>query len=1240
MAGRSSFRVRRFVSGAVAAGLSATLLQFISVNGAGAQVPCVASRADVSAALLSAKACGGPVEAMDRRTSSSRTLVGADGTATVEHHVSPRWVRRPGGSWADLDTTLRFEGETLAAAATLLPVTFSPGGTGPLATLTDGTRKLSMTWSGKTLPAPVLSGATATYAEVLPGVDLQVTALPQGFSEVLVVHSALAAANPELAQLSFELQTNGVVLGADGAGGVQAKDERGDVVFSSPRATMWDTGEAPANERTEVRSVPSVTAGRASPRIKAMGETLTGNTLRITPDQAFLNDPATRYPVYIDPTFTGGKAGNAWGVVASRSDLAGSKFWQKTFMSNSSTYGDAGSGLTCDNYTGNTCNSTTYSVRSLFRMETYGAAGAAVLSSNFEIQQKWSWTCNTASDAKLWIIGGFDSNTTWNNQPAWDGGHTATAPGNHAVGAPAGCLNAGTVSFDTTSMVQYALGQGWADLNLGLRAVSEGSVLQWKRFDSGSAVLHIRYDHAPNVPTLADLKLGVTGLTSCGVSASAPTRVNTTNGLTLNAILSDADGGQGDLVKAEWAVTGVAAQYVPAAETVGLTSGSNHQATIPAQAFTNGAAISWQARGIDTDNNMAGGWSPSCYLLVDNTAPSPPDLASTDLALRVGMGIVPAPKSTAVVGRSTTVTFTAAAADAGAIVGFRYGVAADRDAEPTTWIPANQGTVVTAAVVPLPAVFYNSIVVAAVKADGTAGANTSARFRATAATAIVPPAAGDATGDGRADLTALSNAGGSNSALWRWDSTSTGVGLNPPIAPQGNAGIYPTASTLTTAGDFDGDGLSDTAVLTQAGSNVTLAVQRSDSNLLLSTPVLQTLTGWSITKMKVVAGDFNGNGTDDVAVLYDLGSASWEYRILLSGSTGPGQVQFGTPLVWLAVGAGLSDWNRIKIVAGDFSGDGLCDVVEFYDYGNAQTKLFMHYSTGFVLGAGAVQWDSGIGNFALSNATFVAGDFIADGRSDIAALYDYGNSTVGLLLVTAAADTTMSGWSFAWNSGAWSWNGASTQPVAGDYTGDGKADVALLYKCCGPYQAQVWISASTGTTLPAPVEAANGGIGPVGTASVTLDTAVGPSQGKYQLVNAGSQTCAQVDTDSRLRGQPCAAVNTQYFTVERRGAQYLSIHPVSAATKCVDVLQAATADGTPIQQTTCHGVATQTYMLAQYWTVEYLSGAPSTAVVRLTTPLSGKCFDLANGSAAPSTAISQYACNGGAAQQWLLRPVA
>src|SRR5260221_290417 len=82
-------------------------------------------------------------------------------------------------------------------------VTLSGGGTRRLARMSIDGRSLSLTLP-MGLPAPPLDGAAATYPNLLPGVDLRVTAdLQGGFAQVLVVHSATAAANPALRALAL-----------------------------------------------------------------------------------------------------------------------------------------------------------------------------------------------------------------------------------------------------------------------------------------------------------------------------------------------------------------------------------------------------------------------------------------------------------------------------------------------------------------------------------------------------------------------------------------------------------------------------------------------------------------------------------------------------------------------------------------------------------------------------------------------------------------------------------------------------------------------------------------------------------------------------------------------------------------------------------------------------------------------------------------------------------------------------
>jgi hypothetical protein len=61
-----------------------------------------------------------------------------------------------------------------------------------------------------------------------------------------------------------------------------------------------------------------------------------------------------------------------------------------------------------------------------------------------------------------------------------------------------------------------------------------------------------------------------------------------------------------------------------------------------------------------------------------------------------------------------------------------------------------------------------------------------------------------------------------------------------------------------------------------------------------------------LANMKMVAGDFDGDGRSDVAVFYRTGSTSWDYRVLLSTST-PDNIVFAAPAVWSVAGPGSSD---------------------------------------------------------------------------------------------------------------------------------------------------------------------------------------------------------------------------------------------------------------------------------------------------------------------------------------------
>ncbi|MET9404022.1 LamG domain-containing protein, partial [Kitasatospora sp. NPDC002965] len=138
-----------------------------------------AQRAAESAALAEARRSGKPVEIAALTTETDTVVANPNGTLGLRRTVAPARANRD-GVWKDLDATLvRASDGTLRPRVTSSQLTFSGGGSGPLATLDQDGRKLALSWPGA-LPAPTLDGESATYAEVAPGVDLRLTANQAG----------------------------------------------------------------------------------------------------------------------------------------------------------------------------------------------------------------------------------------------------------------------------------------------------------------------------------------------------------------------------------------------------------------------------------------------------------------------------------------------------------------------------------------------------------------------------------------------------------------------------------------------------------------------------------------------------------------------------------------------------------------------------------------------------------------------------------------------------------------------------------------------------------------------------------------------------------------------------------------------------------------------------------------------------------------------------------------------------
>jgi hypothetical protein len=210
-------------------------------------------------------------------------------------------------------------------------------------------------------------------------------------------------------------------------------------------------------------------------------------------------------------------------------------------------------------------------------------------------------------------------------------------------------------------------------------------------------------------------------------------------------------------------------------------------------------------------------------------------------------------------------------------------------------------------------------------------------------------------------------------------------------------------------------------------------------------------------------GDFNGDGKDDIAVLYNYSNV--DSALFTFTSTGSG---FAAPVKNWESGEGNWNWDRTKLVTGDFNGDGKTDVGALYNYGNVDSALFTFTSTGTGFTDPVKVWESGEGNWNWDRTKLVSGDFTGDGKSDIAALYNYSNVDSGLFTFTSTG-TGFSAPVKNWESGEGNWNWDRSKIVAGDFTGDGKADIAALYNY-GNVDSAVWRFTSTGTGFSNPVK--------------------------------------------------------------------------------------------------------------------------------------------------------------------------
>ncbi|MFC0529383.1 RICIN domain-containing protein [Phytohabitans kaempferiae] len=1152
---------------------------------------------EAARAAETARRTGVPVEIVGERTETARVFANPSGTRTLEQYLLPVRAKRD-GQWVPIDTRLvRGADGEVSPGATPIGLRLSGGGSGPLVTAEQDGAELALTWPAP-LPEPVLDADTATYPEVLPGVDLRVTVNPVGFSQVLVVKDATAAANPALRRIRFGTSTRKLTLRAGVGGSSAAVDATGRAVFASGPPLMWDSTPEPP-EATGGASARTADAGPAPDRRRVMGLEVNAGELVVVPDQRMLAAPDTRYPVYIDPSYSA--AQYLWTLV--NHDDPGISYWTDNFYRE-------------DVRVGTVYGSGDGPWRTFFQMNIARVARATVSRAWFSISMTHTANCADTT-VELWHTKLIDPATpvTWNNSGAhWLRGaalDTRKGKANKSrCGQPPMLMEFGLSPDTITPVVQEAVSGANGPqeaIGFGLRIPSgnESTELYWKRFAPATARLNIEYNTPPEAPT----SVSTVPPRPCG-TAAAPTPLHTATP-TFTAVGYDPNSdnvtNELEILSGEQVVTRLSSGTVGSGSAV-------RWSPVPAGTLPTDqpdAVFSYRAR--TRDAGLHGGYSERCWFTVDTDGPEPPVVTSQDY---------PGPTPVRSVGEAGTVTFAPGGAEAD-VAGYRYGFTQDVT---TMWVAAGADGRATVPVTLWPEYesdtgdVHRTLYVRAVdRAGNNSGLSEGYELVARGRTVTDPPISADVNGDRRADVTALVDHGHGQTAVWNLLSAPSGFHPGYVAWDTGVAGGFPADLVRSVTGDFDGNGRTDVAIFREdADRIVRLFLLPADGNRFsaISEPV------WSgdmfrLSHLKVVAGDFDADGDDDIAALQGL--VNGQLKLWMFRSTGDG---FAAPaLSWTspATGPGVSGAN---LVAMDVDADGDDDVVDMHDMGGAQTHMRIHHANAGVFSAPVTRWDSGPGAFDARRARFVGGDVDGDAarRHEVVALYDDGNATARLV-VFKGQDTVWTP-TTRWSSGAGGFDATRGTLAAGDFNADGRTDVASLYDT-GAGKRRLYTFISTGGGF---ADKRADWEGYVSEAQRTVH--VDPNR-RYRIHPVHSDKCFDVPGGSTadnviLDQWDCVVTATwETFRFERVGGS--PYHLVrTAADKCLDVRLYSLLDNAQTLQYPCNdgGAAKPN----QQFRLELVAGGGYEPVVRLRVVHSGKCLSVSGASLANGAQIVQAPC--------------
>lgn len=323
---------------------------------------------------------------------------------------------------------------------------------------------------------------------------------------------------------------------------------------------------------------------------------------------------------------------------------------------------------------------------------------------------------------------------------------------------------------------------------------------------------------------------------------------------------------------------------------------------------------------------------------------------------------------------------------------------------------------------------------------------------------------GDYNGDNKSEVISVYSYDNQTTRIWGFKGDISL--LAPDLLWTSNTGKWDGGRSKTEAGNFDGDGNGwcDVAILYDYGGDTSrLWNFISDGTKL--TPNLAWSSapgGFNAARAKITAGDYNNDGRCDLAMLYDYGGSTSRLWLFVSDGS-----KFTPHIAW-ASSPGSFNTARVKITTGDYDGDGVDDICMLYDYGGATARAWTFISDGNALPKFNPNeaWYSGKGNFDVHSAKMVSGRFNNDIYSDIATLYGYGNSTSRIwTMIADGGSPPRFTPNQAWYSNPGNFDTSRSKMVGGDFDSDGFSDIGILYNYRSA-TSRVWTFKSSGDPQP------------------------------------------------------------------------------------------------------------------------------------------------------------------------------